>query len=176
MGHGYVALEKNGKSGVLDIQGKTVVPFKYKRLFFERGRLRPNTKVTDFVFSSESEKWAQIRLSDAKQLTSYRYDFIEAFDDNQLTTFKIGDKWGVLDREGRELIPAKYEKIRNYDDLGILAVCQNGHWGVVNKFGTIVIPVRHKSIYIRTDMNIAAVNLTGKTELYDADSFELIRP
>lgn len=48
-------------------------------------------------------------------------------------------KWGVIDEEGKEIVPFIYNHARMYND-GLVAVKKDGKWGFIDKEGKIIIP------------------------------------
>jgi hypothetical protein len=51
--------------------------------------------------------------------------------------FKLNGKWGILDKNGNEIIEAKYENILSGDN-GVFTYYDKS-WGIIDKTGKIVI-------------------------------------
>jgi hypothetical protein len=54
---------------------------------------------------------------------------------------RIGDRWGVIDRQGRPVLPVRYEAI-GASNRGGIAVKLDGRWGVVDSRGRTRFPVQ----------------------------------
>ncbi len=57
-----------------------------------------------------------------------------------------GDKRGVIDREGRLLLPIEYEEIEARDEIGAFKVRREGRWGLVGYDGAIRLPAQYDSL------------------------------
>ena len=63
------------------------------------------------------------------------YDFSEG-----LAGVETNDKWGFVNKSGKEVIPCKYDDVYDFSE-GLAGVKMNGKWGFVNKSGKEVILV-----------------------------------
>ncbi len=106
--------------GFIDTTGKTLIPFLYSGAFAFNKGLAP----------VKQDKWALINKK-GDLITEYKYDQLYYAGDNRYA-FKQGLRWGLLDLNGREVIPAKYygDKTNEYstDHFG-------GYSGLVFKNG-----------------------------------------
>ena len=74
--------------------------------------------------------------------------------DSLWNMFRKGEKWGVLDRNGREIFPCVYDSIRYLKD-GYFAVQQGADTGVMNSQGQMVLPMEYAGISRHRDTFIA---------------------
>lgn len=74
------------------------------------------------------------------------YKSVYNFDKDDITAFfhKNG-KFGLMDRNFKELIPAKYNQTSFYNN-GIFVVEHNGKWGAVDRNDKIIIPFEYESL------------------------------
>ncbi|HYG15682.1 MAG TPA: WG repeat-containing protein [Bacteroidia bacterium] len=83
------------------------------------------------------------------------YDSITLFDRNRdfsepFFLFLYNKKWGLLDKNGRELIPAEYQSIHSCGDYSrnrnFFRVVNNNKSGLVNSNNKVIIPLKYKYI------------------------------
>ena len=60
-----------------------------------------------------------------------KYDYAKEFNDG-LGAVKVGDKWGYIDKTGKEVIPFIYEDA-DYFSENLAAVKKDGKWGFIKK-------------------------------------------
>ena len=127
--------------GIIDVHGNTLVPFQYINIdplsghkgyltvedpsTYLRGLLGPDFSLvvptkyyTVDVLSEEDGYYAVADPGKAGTAS-----------DSLWNMFRKGEKWGVLDRNGREIFPCVYDSIRYLKD-GYFAVQQGGDTGV----------------------------------------------
>lgn len=82
------------------------------------------------------------------------------------------DKWGFIDKNGREVIPCQWED--NHHFSGGLAAVQdsNYRWGFIDKTGKVVLPCKWHDVVILDNGKVRA-----QTEKYDSwyDITELLK-
>lgn len=110
----YTATDKGGRYGILNSQGKVVVPAIYS-----------DVKVEDetVIVANDAGKWALMDAATGKLKTEFLYDQIGYFQED-LAPIAKDDKYGFINHEGKEVIRPIYDDIQPFD-LG-LAVVQLG--------------------------------------------------
>lgn len=113
----------------------------------------------DFVFIKPSNKltpaqtaWNNFR-SIAKNLMQYNFRSLSEeliYDDfnnstQDLLKTQLNDKWGFIDRTGREVIPFKYDAIGTFSD-GLVKAKIGEKWGFIDKRGTEIIPFKFDEV------------------------------
>lgn len=59
------------------------------------------------------------------------------------------DQWGVINRQGKPIIPLQYDRIRQYED--VFYVQQEYEWGYLDSMGAVILPLaRHGRSYLMT--------------------------
>lgn len=109
---GIAAAEIDGKWGVVDTTGATVIPFKYDYLFYfyhqgTKNREQGRTKACFFG------KWGYIDIHE-KRIIPLIYDELQESDYNDLWSYalaKLNGKWGVIAHDGSILIPFEYDQM-----------------------------------------------------------------
>lgn len=74
-----------------------------------------------------------------------KYNSLSDFKDGFAVVEK-GEKWGVIDTEGKEVVPCVYDVVASfYEELA--AVCKNDKWGFVNTKGKLAIPCTYELLH-----------------------------
>ena len=71
------------------------------------------------------------------------YDWVSNFGSDNLAVVRKSDKYGIIDKNGKLLIPCIYKDAQIPDGLipdGLIPVKQNNKWGFINASGNVVIP------------------------------------
>lgn len=116
MKNGVIPMVKDGLHGVLDMYGKEIVPFIYDNCNVE-------IEVLDKYYIS-AEKGEEKTLYDMKgnKLLSCKYKWVK-YKNGYVIASEDGCKYGVLDLQGRVLVPFEYSKFFNLDkERGIFAM------------------------------------------------------
>jgi len=121
---------KNNKLGVVDINGKEIVPCEYMYI----GNISDNKTIK----IRKGNKFG-IVTEQGNIIIPCNYDFIQ--EDNASFKVKQGIKWGVIATEGKIIIPCEYDFIVNDKDL--YRVKKSNKWGVIDSYGKIIIPMEY---------------------------------
>ena len=66
----------------------------------------------------------------------------EDYNDNELLSVPMGEKWGYINLKGEVVIPPQYDEAYLFSD-GIACVMIDGKYGFINKIGETVIPCNY---------------------------------
>ncbi|WP_159451825.1 WG repeat-containing protein [Sphingobacterium psychroaquaticum] len=112
--HAGQGVASNGdyKYGVIDRQGKVVIPFEYEYLSF-------NPDAAQYVFSKD-EKFG-IMDANRKVLIAPKYDMINFFNKG-FAQFTENEKNGLLNLKGEAAVPANYETIIDYNGTHFITI------------------------------------------------------
>ena len=88
-----------------------------------------------------------------------------------LAKVELNNKFGYIDRTGREVIPCKYDWINAFSD-GLAIVNLNGKYGFIDETGREVIPCKYDSIFDFKD-GLSKVILNGKFGYIDKTGKEI---
>ena len=124
-------------------------------------RLKANIRTT--VEDGDKKLW--------KLLERHGYELIGYWDDD-LGIVRLNGKWGVINTEGKEVVPLKYDDVEYFHE-GLAAVKLNGKWGFVDKEGKEVIPLKYDSVGSFHE-GLAGVLLNGQGGLVDKTGKELL--
>lgn len=153
---GVFAVEKNGKVGYMNTQGKLVVPTIYDNL------IDPNDKYDESWANDVSEghivvakngKYGIIDTSNRVVLPfTSKYSSIEGMTEGMAPIMSKSGKWGFLNKDGKEVIPPKYEGIDgDFGGVygfrqGLAGVYDGKKWGFITKTGKVAVPFVYDEI------------------------------
>ncbi len=66
-----------------------------------------------------------------------KYDWADDFCEG-IAAVSIEEKYGFIDKEGREIIPLKFDSVGVVSE-GLIAVEMEGRWGYINNKGEFII-------------------------------------
>lgn len=171
----YIGVEKNGKEGALDKNGKMVIPCQYDNVF----------KTDEGVFELSLNGKKAIFDSKGKMLVDFKYTKISWFmTENYIgCEVELDGKKGFISSKGNIMIPCKYDDITYFpeSEKEIYAeVVKNGYKGVydVSKKNLIVPCEFDGADYdpgYKKDYG-AKVSKNGKYGIYDVQKKELLIP
>lgn len=125
------ATNNEGKYGIIDAQGKTVIPFKYDFLF--------NFNNNGYAKYKEKEKWGILNKQNSAIIPPI-YDDIVLGDDSELIAVKQNGKWGYVNFHNQVVIPFTFDKVENFKPKkDYTIVYQNGRKGYIDKKGNLIV-------------------------------------
>lgn len=119
----------------------------------------------------ENGKYGYKQKDDNKILITAIYENAENFREGYACV-KLNNKYGVIDKNGNEVIPFKYEKLRSFHD-GIALAQIDGKYGFIDKTGLEVIPIKY-DFAGGFGEGIAVVKLNNKFGYVDKKGTEII--
>jgi len=158
---GFVAVELNGKWGFIDETGKEILPPEFENLgssdalFFVQldgkwgcidkmtGKVVVELKYEDVLPTGVRDglaplklkgKWGFIDEITGKEVVSPKYDKVRHISRGTLFAVNLNDKWGFIDKTGKEVIELKYDELLDFDN-GLAMVKLNNKWGFIDKTG-----------------------------------------
>ena len=174
----YIHIVVNGMTGVLSGKTyKTVIPCKY-------GYISP--VINERAFYKANNKWGIMDIQN-NSIQEAIYDKIkinnnmlsEAFTPdgtfhNNMYVF-IGDKQGMIDKNGKAFIPVKYDSLGVFSENMIVAKCGN-LYGYINSNGEECIPLTYTHADNFSEGLAAVKNEKGKYLFIDASGVMVIKP
>ncbi|MBK7290611.1 MAG: WG repeat-containing protein [Chitinophagaceae bacterium] len=127
--NGFAVVSSNGKSGLIDKTGKLVIPYDYSSLW-----LYSNQKNTVKAGKEVDNKTVYgVLNTQNKLIIPFEYSSISA-DSNLFMVAKNG-KYGVLDINGKELVPAEFYNITTYSKDRVAKAEKDGKYGFIDLKG-----------------------------------------
>ncbi len=134
----YITIRKDGKCGIANYKGEVVVKPEWDDLILGR----------DSASVCRDDKWGVIGDLDTGELAiEPHYDFVTAFTSGY-ASFERGGKWGIMDREGNEIVAPQYQNqlyIPEYLERGYFQVMGDegfGCAGILHQ-GEMILPTDH---------------------------------
>ena len=107
-------------------------------------------------------------------LVEPRYDNIRKVNDDLLIV-QVGERFGLVGGDGREIVPAVYDLISPQD--GCFAVCSNLHYGLLAKDGSrFLTELRYDRRLALTGKDLVRGTIGDKTGLFHLDGSEVLPP
>ena len=151
---GLAVVMKNGKCGVIDKTGKSVVPFDYDFIW---GYHSNRARVIKY-WDEKKNKLNQKELDNSSLYSYYKYSNYQNTEDSCY--------YGFIDHLGKVIIPLEYDYASDFHD-GYSIVSKNGKYGLIDIEGNIVIPIIYDRIfdtlfYVGMDNNLIGAETDGK--------------
>lgn len=174
----YIHIVVNGMTGVLSGKTyKTVIPCKYgyiSPVINERAFYKANNKwgIMDIQNNSIQEAiYDKIKINNNMLSEAFTPD--GTFNDNMYVF--IGDKQGMIDKNGKAFIPVKYDSLGVFSENMIVAKCGN-LYGYINSNGEECIPLTYSHADNFSEGLAAVKNEKGKYLFIDASGVMVIKP
>lgn len=167
-----IKVQKNGKYGMLDIDGKEILPCEYDSLYSLKGTDNSILVVKDGkvgLVDSTGKKIIEPQYKEIRGLgTDYKLGYIVITDDNQ---------YGIVDCNNQPVLDTKYQDIKSIAENGIYAVKENNVWELVKKNGEIqltdglkdaqdILGIKNGNVIIKNANNkVGVISTTGETIL-----------
>lgn len=96
------------------------------------------------VFAQEPNE--KVRVFPLRQLVGDRYETLVSWDiKNQLYRVRKNGLYGLIDAQGREIVPPEYDWIGGAQSE-LIAVQKNDKWGAFNRQGRLIIPIQYDAV------------------------------
>ena len=192
-------LEIDGKFGMMNRNGDTIIDFKYDLL--------SNIRENRILFSAEG-KYGYLNYK-GREVVSPEHDFDSKVNtygtfENGVAKTKSKGKFGLIDTSGNKVYPHIFEDIGTYSTItpvkkngrwgysnanvklvikykysyaegfnyGLARVEQDGKWGIIDENGNSVIAIKYEEL-IYFENYLLLVKLNGKWGLYNRNNEEL---
>lgn len=153
--YNYFITSINGKSGVIDKTGKTIIEAQYDYIQI------PNPSKPVFVClygeNEENKEYSSKVLNENNKEIFGKYKNVQAIPNNntsinnsyqtQILRYKEDDKYGLININGNKITPAIYESIETleYKDE-ILKIKKDGKYGLIDINGNEIVEAKYNSI------------------------------
>lgn len=129
------AVVKMKKYGLIDCDGKEILPCEYDSIYKLKKEFRIIIK--DSLYGAVNKEGAIIKQCIYKN----------AYDAGSIyLVMEMNDKWGFIDNTGKDITQYKYEQVDDYNDSTFIAK-YNGYYGVCDYSQNILIPFKYDRVY-----------------------------
>lgn len=125
-------VQKNKKWGLIDENGKVILPFQFDDMNFIQ-----NSDKKLYYVAQYQHKFGYVNKR-AEFVVPVKYDKTRSYIEDRLAV-KKGNYWGFTDENGNEIITCKYRMVTDFKE-GLAAVLEKGKWGYIDKNGNYIIP------------------------------------
>lgn len=153
---GYCEVKKNGKKGLINKNGKLVVPCEYKEIFVyvEDKYIRATQSGNSAIYNLNGDVLLHGDFDDIKSWWNMKNGYCEV---------KKNGKYGVVNREGKLIIPCEFDGISYYNAkeglCGVAIKSKNGVYDVKNN--KLVVPCQYghvKYYYVHLGHGYVVIN------------------
>lgn len=158
-GEYFIAEGKDDKYGLLNINGKEIIPIKYDLVqkIDNKNAIQTLDIVTNVreIYSTQITQTGTMENSNIVTTDSYIKVFsneelkyfdnngneitpMQALPENTLFSQSKDGKWGFVDKDGQEKVPFIYDMITDFNECGFAAIKKDGKWGSINEQGNII--------------------------------------
>ena len=138
----------NDMYGFIDIEGKEVIPPVYNYACdFQQGNANVKFKNKWRVIDRNGKviaKYDEIEFASQEKSNNYfsenilsKYDEVKILKDD-FAKVRLGKKWGLIDKQGNEVVSPKYNEIRKLAN-GFVQVRIDDKWGLIDESGNEII-------------------------------------
>jgi len=128
--------------GFIDRTGKVVIPLIYQEsgYAFSEGSIQMKL----------NGRWGFVDSISGQMIVHFSYDKVSSFANGMALVMKEGDqgkeKYGFVNKSGKEVIPVIYKKLSNRISEGSISAWQEEGSGVIDKAGNVLIPLTYQDI------------------------------
>lgn len=129
--------------------------------------LNANSKVTNIHEQLthypvlKGSKWGYADKNDNILIAS-KYDFVRTFEkDADVARVLLNNKWGLVAKDGKEVVTFEYKAIERFDSLNYARVFSDSSVGLVDRKGNMILPVKYDKVshpYYSTSVSICELN------------------
>lgn len=140
-----VTVKQNGKWGLMDVTGKSMIPFEFTALtVYAADKVLKAEKPGQYGFVDLTGKWLFEKAKSVYTLYSSQQGMVMC---------AVSSKYGFLDLKGNEVIITKYDKAENFESNGLAKVGKKSSttsnsytYGYIDKKGNEIIPLKYESM------------------------------
>ncbi len=135
---GLLSVKIDGKWGFIDVDGKIVIPAKYKDAHdFSEG-------LAAVEFGENKNQWGFIDKT-GKIVVQPQFEDSWYFNDG-LAAIEKDQKYGFIDKQGKIIIEPKFDWTYSFSE-NLAAVRVDGKWGFIDKTGKFVIEPKYDEVW-----------------------------
>lgn len=179
----YFASFKDNKWGVIDQTGSNVISPSYQEMI-----IVPNSKKDIFLctydvdYESGTYKTKAINSNNQAVFTDYeQIEAIQNIAENGNVTYKDNalkvkkdNKYGIIDLDGKNIIPCEYKEISSFDDTSYIVENEDGKYGVIDSLNKKILEPIYDEIEKPHSKDYYVVKKDNKQILVKKDGTEVL--
>lgn len=144
----YVIAKQHGSYGILNAQGKVIIPFEYQQLEFynlsSKDHFEEALSASDFVFKAKKNGLFGFIDIHHKAVLAIQYDKLNYYGKGQPFPASKEGKWGIINLKGEVKVPFQYDEMEGINNAYV--VKQKGLKGIISKEGKPLLPNQYTAI------------------------------
>jgi hypothetical protein len=160
--NGFAGAKKGGKMGLIDINGKTFVPFGFQEI----------GTITNLISFKKNDKWGFIDNT-GKEKIKATYEYAESFINNRAIVTK-DSLMGVIDQNEKFIIQNVYSSIVWFENTNLFLVESGKLYGIYDTNGKILVPLSYQSITKLND-DYFSLKIGNKLDYFSIKEQKLIK-
>ena len=162
-------VEKSGKFGAINTEGKSIIPVEYNQIDITGIYLYAQNEQGTTVYDNNGTQ-VKVEPSIAILNTSNDKYKIKINNDN-------GTKYGIIDKNGKQIIEEKYSYIEYLHDNFFIVSDENGKLGVIDDNENIKVEINNSSLQRIQDTDLIQTTLIENEEtlIYDKQMNEICK-
>jgi len=134
--HDRLVIQKNGKYGFINLEGKICIPLIYEQAY--------SFYFYNMALVQLNGKFGLIDIYGRFKIANI-YDCINKESCYDGFVVEINGKWKFIDQNGNDNSPAMFDDIRPFADYKLCWIKLGDKWGILNKNGSVLIEPKYKS-------------------------------
>ena len=177
-----VKVRKNHKFGLVDHNGKVLIPVEYEDIesdipLYENTENKVSYLASSKLWAKKDGKYGYLDEYGAVVIP-FIYDGAKTFS-GFMASVKKGDKWGFINAVGEEKLPFIYDEAKVFYQgkwlSSILCLVKKGNkWGYINTEGTVIIPFAYDELDDFGTDDYCAAKKNGKWGYIDKNNKVII--
>ena len=131
----------NGKWGIIDTSNKAIQLAIYDNIEIDGSNLSeqnmPSKAFQSNMYVRNNGKIGMLKAN-GEDFIPVKYDSLGVYSDDMLVA-KVGDKYGFLNEEGKEVVPFIYPQVHDYSEGLAAVVNEHGKYLFIDKLGNVAI-------------------------------------
>lgn len=144
---GFAEVGIDNLSGIIDKTGREIIPLRYYYIMRSQDGY--------FIPVDHQESTMAVFNRKGEQVLPAEYSMISEYEEESSMEFRLfikgitialkNEYWGVIDEQGKEILPFEYERLSLLDN-GWLIAAKDGKEGVIDRQGKVIIPFEYESL------------------------------
>lgn len=145
----YFALYSASKWGIINQEGETIIQPSYQEMIVVPDKTK-DVFICTYNINEETGEYSTKALNSKNEEIFTNYEQIEAIEnidkndniwyEENILKVKKNDKYGLIDLNGRELLPCEYDEIEALEGIeNSIVIIKDNKKGIINSKGSIII-------------------------------------
>ena len=160
-GNQVFVIEKTGKYGVANINGKIIIPVEHSQINITGNCIYAKDENETKVFDKEGKELPIDENTSVIDVENTNYAI-------KITNTEETTLYGIIDKTGKEIIPQKYKYIEYLYDNYFIASNKQGQLGIIDNNDKVKLELSYESLQKVSGTNIVQAVKEETTEFYSS--------